>query len=104
MADGKGGTTWVSSNKALSMTSPQAYGHGVKFGLRGGDFQNINMQREMRASKKLAGDPAYLVAKYHHTHLTLSGISISIGIVSVDLEGSSGDQTIIEYSYYYGDK
>ncbi|MFS0890529.1 hypothetical protein [Peribacillus frigoritolerans] len=104
VADGKGGTTWISSNKALSMTSPQAYGHGVKVSLGGGDFQNINMQREMRASKKLAGDPAYLVAKYHHTHLTISGISISIGIVSVDIAGSSGDDTVIEYSYYYGDK
>ncbi|MGE1166356.1 hypothetical protein ACQJ0Y_24650 [Peribacillus simplex] len=104
VADGKGGSKWIDNTKTLKMASPQAYGHGVKFKLRGGDFQNINMSREIRASKKLAGDPAYLIAKYHHTHRNLGGFSISIGVVSVDIEHSAGDQTVIEYSYYYGNK
>lgn len=107
VADGKGGTTWLTENKNLSMADPKSYGHYVKTNLGNGSLQEIHMNREVRVAKDKKGHPAYVLTKYFHTYYNIGGsISASIGPVSVEVSPdwlSAGDETYVEYSYSYGD-
>ncbi|GAA1386775.1 hypothetical protein [Peribacillus frigoritolerans] len=105
IADGKGGTTWTFDDKKLSMKSPKAYGQYVTVSLGGGDYQNINMSREVRVGKSKKGEPAYVQTTYFHTYTNISGLSASIGPVSVDIPSKwlqSGDEIYVEYSFTFG--
>ncbi|MFJ7747497.1 hypothetical protein [Peribacillus sp. NPDC097295] len=96
IADGKGGTTWTFDDKMLSMKSPKSYGHYVTIKLGGGDYQNINMRREVRVGKSKKGEPAYVKT---------TCVSASIGPVSVDIPRKwlqSGYETYVEYSFTFG--
>ncbi len=107
VADGLGGLTFISEDKNLSMKDPKAYGHYVEFLLGYAQSQFINTSREVRVAKRKAGDPAYVLGKYFHTYYSLSGgFSASIGPMSIDIPDQwlgAGDETIIEYSFTYGD-
>jgi hypothetical protein len=106
VADGKGGTTWINESKQLQADpdSNKAYGHGVKFTLGEGDFQNIHMEREIRVSKNYTGHPAYIQTKYFHKYGSIGSVGINIGPASVSFSGANlGDVTLVEYSYDYGD-
>lgn len=105
IADGKGGTKWITESKTLSMKSPKAYGQYVSVKLGDGDYQNINMRREVRVSKSKKGDPAYVITTYFHTYTSITGVSAAIGPVSVDIPSKwlqSGDETYVEYSFSFG--
>lgn len=107
IADGKGGTTGIYEEKKLSMLGAQPYGQYTRIKLGDGDFQGINMTREVRVAKSKKGHPAYTVTKYFHTYYDLgTSISVTIGPASINIPDdwtSAGDETYVEYSYTYGD-
>lgn len=106
IADGNGGIDYIFDEKNLTMSDPKSYGHYVKVNLGGADYQTITTSREVRVAKRKAGDPGYVIAKYHHTYYAIPGISASIGPISVDIPNNwlnAGDETYIEYSFTYGD-
>ncbi|OIU69836.1 hypothetical protein [Rossellomorea aquimaris] len=79
------------------------YGHGVKFKL--GDYQqhSVSMMRSVKVSTSKIGEGAYILTKYRHAYLTVTGIGISIGPGSISFEGANwGDDFFIEYGYDYG--
>lgn len=106
-ADGNGGIRWLYEEKTLEMKDPKAYGHYVTLTLGDGEYQNINMSREVRVAKDKVGHPAYVVTKYFHLYWDLGNISVNIGPASIDIPRTwlavNGDETVVEYSYNYGD-
>lgn len=81
----------------------QVYGHGVNIPL--GDYQqhSVTMTRNVSVSTNRMGETAYILTKYRHAYLKVTGINMSFGPGSISFGGLNwGDDVEVEYNYEYG--